>query len=291
MGAERKTMVMSEEEKEITAYHEAGHALVAAFLPDADPVHKITIIPRGRALGLTMQLPTEDKHTYKKRYVEAQIAILMGGRVAEELTQRDVTTGAGNDIERATDLARQMVCEWGMSELGPLSFGDNKEPVFLGRDFSQRPDYSDHTAVKIDEEVTRIVREGHQRATAILTEHRDLLERLARGLLERESVDGAYVYDLIEHKTGEDLRPNRKPTLLPRPAAAAGRVKPREEERAPAGGGIAPEPATARNRETEPDLERSTRAAGLSRSATADDADGNAERAEPGELHGSKSSR
>jgi cell division protease FtsH len=249
MGAERKTMVMSEEEKEVTAYHEAGHALVAAFLPEADPVHKITIIPRGRALGLTMQLPTEDKHTYKKRYVEAQIAILMGGRVAEELTQRDVTTGAGNDIERATDLARQMVCEWGMSELGPLSFGDKNEPVFLGRDLSQRPDYSDHTAVKIDEEVTRIVREGHQHATSILAEHRDLLERLARDLLDRESIDGGHVYELIEQKTGEDLRPKRRPTLVPRAPASPARDKPRDD-RATAGGGIAPEPVTARTRET-----------------------------------------
>ena len=266
MGAERKTLVMSEEEKEVTAYHEAGHALVAAFVPEADPVHKITIIPRGRALGLTMQLPTEDKHTYKKRYVEAQIAILMGGRVAEELTQRDVTTGAGNDIERATDLARQMVCEWGMSELGPLSFGDNKEPVFLGRDFSQRPDYSDHTAVKIDDEVTRIVREGHQRATSILTEHRDLLERIARDLLERESLDGGHVYDVIEQKTGHDLRPKRKPALIPRPAPTGQRDKSREDQRAPAGGGIAPEPVTARAKEA---TDRALRPAGLARSAAA----------------------
>ena len=165
MGVERKTMVLSDEEKEITAYHEAGHALVAAFTPEADPLHKVTIIPRGRALGLTMQLPTEDQHTYKKKYVEAQISILMGGRVAEELTQDDITTGAGNDIERATDLARQMVCEWGMSSLGPLSLGGNDEPVFLGRDFQNRAEYSEETAKRIDAEVERIVQGGYLRAT------------------------------------------------------------------------------------------------------------------------------
>src|SRR5688572_9921582 len=157
MGVERKTMMLTDDERRITAYHEAGHALVAVFTPGADPLHKVTIIPRGRALGLTMQLPTEDKYTYKKQYVEAQISILMGGRVAEEITQDDITTGAGNDIERATDMARRMVCEWGMSELGPLSFGSKEEPVFLGRDFSQRADYSQDTALRIDHEVSRIV--------------------------------------------------------------------------------------------------------------------------------------
>ncbi len=146
MGVERKTLMLTDEEKRVTAYHEAGHALVAAFTPGADPLHKVTIIPRGRALGLTMQLPTEDKYTYKKRYVEAQISILMGGRVAEELTQEDITTGAGNDIERATEMARRMVCEWGMSELGPLAYAGKDEPVFLGRDIAQRADYSEHTA-------------------------------------------------------------------------------------------------------------------------------------------------
>ncbi len=159
MGVERKTMMLTEDERGITAYHEAGHALVAAFTPGADPLHKVTIIPRGRALGLTMQLPTEDKYTYKKQYVEATIAILMGGRVAEELTQDDITTGAGNDIERATEMARRMVCEWGMSELGPLAYGTKDEPVFLGRDFAQRADYSQDTANRIDHEVTRIVQD------------------------------------------------------------------------------------------------------------------------------------
>ena len=209
MGVERKTMMLTDEEKTVTAYHEAGHALVAAFTPGADPLHKVTIIPRGRALGLTMQLPTEDKYTYKKEYVKAQIAILMGGRVAEELTMEDITTGAGNDIERSTDMARRMVREWGMSELGPLSYAGKDEPVFLGRDIAQRADYSEDTAIRIDREVERIVQAGYERAREILTEHGDLLEDLAQVLLEKESVEGKEVYELIEEKIGEDLTPER----------------------------------------------------------------------------------
>ncbi|HEY9421099.1 MAG TPA: ATP-dependent zinc metalloprotease FtsH [Thermoanaerobaculia bacterium] len=209
MGVERKTMMLTEEERRVTAYHEAGHALVAAFTPGSDPLHKVTIIPRGRALGLTMQLPTEDKYTYKKQYVEAQIAILMGGRVAEELTQDDITTGAGNDIERATEMAHRMVCEWGMSELGPLSFGSKEEPVFLGRDFSQRADYSQDTALRIDHEVSRIVQSGYERARAILTEFRAVLDRVARDLLERETLDGDEVYRTIREMTGREHAPTR----------------------------------------------------------------------------------
>ena len=207
MGVERKTMMLTDEEKQVTAYHEAGHALVAAFTPGADPLHKVTIIPRGRALGLTMQLPTEDKYTQKKHYVEAQIAILMGGRTAEELTQDDITTGAGNDIERATELARRMVCEWGMSDLGPLSFGSKDEPVFLGRDYAQRADYSEDTAIRIDREIERIVQNGYQRARNILSEHREVLEELSIRLLDRESMEGREVYDLIEDLTGKSLEP------------------------------------------------------------------------------------
>ncbi|MFL6235989.1 MAG: ATP-dependent zinc metalloprotease FtsH [Thermoanaerobaculia bacterium] len=204
MGVERKTMMLTDDEKQITAYHEAGHALVACFTPGADPLHKVTIIPRGRALGLTMQLPTEDKYTYKKMYVQAQISILMGGRVAEELTQDDITTGAGNDIERATEMAHRMVCEWGMSELGPLAYGSKEEPVFLGREFAQRADYSQDTAIRIDREVARIVQAGYESATAILTEHRDVLERIARDLLERETLDGEEVYNTIRQMTGHE---------------------------------------------------------------------------------------
>jgi len=209
MGVERKTLMLTDEEKRITAYHEAGHALVACFTAGADPLHKVTIIPRGRALGLTMQLPTEDKYTYKKHYVEAQIAILMGGRVAEQLTQEDITTGAGNDIERATEMARRMVCEWGMSELGPLSFGSKEEPLFLGRDFNQRSDYSDDTAIRIDREVAKIVQQGYESATGILTQHRAVLDRLSVELLEHESLDGEVVYELIRDMTGQDHAPTR----------------------------------------------------------------------------------
>ncbi len=209
MGVERKTMMLTDEEKAVTAYHEAGHAIVAALTPGADPVHKVTIIPRGRALGLTMQLPTEDKYTYKKQYVEAQIAILMGGRAAEELTQDEITTGAGNDIERATDMARRMVCEWGMSELGPLSYGGKDEPVFLGREIGHRTDYSEDTAVRIDREVNRIVQSAHERATRILTEHREVLDRIANGLLERESLDGDEVYRILREMTGHGPAPTR----------------------------------------------------------------------------------
>jgi cell division protease FtsH len=209
MGVERKTMMLTDEERAITAYHEAGHAIVAALTPGADPLHKVTIIPRGRALGLTMQLPTEDKYTYKKQYVEAQIAILMGGRVAEELTQDDVTTGAGNDIERATDMARRMVCEWGMSELGPLAYGSKEEPVFLGRELGHRTEYSEDTALRIDREVNRIVQSAHERATRILTETRPVLDRIANGLLERESLDGEEVYRILREMTGHGPAPTR----------------------------------------------------------------------------------
>ncbi len=207
MGVERKTLMLTDEEKQVTAYHEAGHALVAAFIPGADPVHKVTIIPRGRALGLTMQLPTEDKHNYRRSYVEAQIAILMGGRVAEELTQDDITTGAGNDIERATEMARRMVREWGMSNLGPLALGGADEPVFLGRDYAQRSDYSEDTAIRIDREVERIVTSGYERARQILSLHRDVLEALALDLLDQESIEGKRVYGMIQKLTGEDLTP------------------------------------------------------------------------------------
>ena len=211
MGVERKTLMLTDEEKRVTAFHEAGHALVAAFIPGTDPLHKVTIIPRGRALGVTMQLPTEDKHSYKKSYVDNQIAILMGGRVAEELTQDDITTGAGNDIVRATDMARRMVCEWGMSKLGPLSFGKNDEPVFLGRDFAQKADYSEDTAIRIDREVERIVTEATERARAILTKNRAVLDRMAQELLELETIDGQQVYTMIEEMTGLDLGPRKPP--------------------------------------------------------------------------------
>jgi cell division protease FtsH len=202
MGAERKSMLLSDEEKRITAYHEGGHALVAAVREHADPLHKVTIIPRGMALGLTMQLPIDDKHTYRREYLETRLAILMGGRVAEELFLNSMTTGAGNDIERASDLARKMVCEFGMSSLGPITFGKKEEQIFLGREISQHRDFSEETARAIDAEVRRFVDEGYQSATSILQSHRDALERIAQALLEREVLDANEVRMLIE---GKDL--------------------------------------------------------------------------------------
>jgi cell division protease FtsH len=193
MGVERKSLIISDEEKKNTAYHEAGHALVAALTPNADPVHKVTIIPRGMALGVTMQLPTDDKHSYNKDYLEAQLAILMGGRIAEEIFMHHITTGAGNDIERATEMARKMVCEWGMSELGPLSFGKREEQIFLGREIAQHRDYSEATAIRIDEQVKKLVEDGYNRSRRIIEERADALERIALALLDREVLDGSEV--------------------------------------------------------------------------------------------------
>jgi cell division protease FtsH len=229
--------MLTEEEKRVTAYHEAGHALVAAFLPNSDPLHKVTIIPRGRALGVTMQLPLEDKYTYRKRYVETQIAVLMGGRAAEELTQEDITTGAGNDIERATEMARRMVCEWGMSDLGPLAYGSKDEPVFLGRDFAQRADYSEETAQRIDSEVQRIVERAHVAAREILEQQRPVLERLARELLEVESLEGRQVYDIIREMTGRDVgRAAEEREAAPAGPAAPTPAAPEPEPTPPRGG-------------------------------------------------------
>src|SRR5207249_2975861 len=189
MGVERKSLILSEEEKKVTAYHEAGHALVASKLPHSDPLHKVTIIPRGMALGVTMQLPIDDKHNYTKEYLETEIAIMMGGRIAEEMFLNQMSTGAGNDIERATELARKMVCEFGMSDLGPLTFGKKEEQIFLGREIAQHRDYSEATAIKIDDEVRRLIGQGYNTAKGILGEHRDTLVRIAAALLEREVLD------------------------------------------------------------------------------------------------------
>jgi cell division protease FtsH len=201
MGVERRSLVITDDEKRNTAFHEAGHALVAAVIPEADPLHKVTIIPRGMALGLTQQLPLDDKHSYSKVYLEAQLAILMGGRIAEEIFMKQVTTGAGNDIERATDMARKMVCEWGMSDLGPLSFGKREEQIFLGREIAQHRDFSEATAIRIDEQVKKLVENGYNRARQIIEQRADALERIALALLEREVLDGSEVNLLIEGKT------------------------------------------------------------------------------------------
>ncbi len=189
MGAERRSMIITEKEKEITAYHEAGHALVALILPGTDPVHKITIIPRGQALGLTQQLPTSDKYTHARSYLLNNLRIFLGGRAAEEIIFHEITTGAGNDIERASELARKMVCEWGMSDkLGPLTFGKKEEQIFLGREISQHRDYSEDTAIKIDNEVMNMMQAAHEDVTALLTENRPTLEILAKELLDRETL-------------------------------------------------------------------------------------------------------
>jgi cell division protease FtsH len=204
MGAERKSLILSDEEKRTTAYHEAGHALIAKLIPGTDPVHKVTIIPRGRALGVTMQLPTDDRHGYSKVYLYNQLAILMGGRVAEELVLNDMTTGAGNDLERATDLARKMVCEWGMSEkMGPLTFGKQNEQVFLGREMGSQRDFSDQIAMEIDQEVKRLVTENYERAKRLLTENMASLKRLAEALLEKEVLDGSDIDHILMQSTSQ----------------------------------------------------------------------------------------
>jgi len=214
MGAERKSMVISEKEKRITAYHEAGHALVAKMLPGTDPIHKITIIPRGRALGLTQQLPMDEKHTYPRRYLLNSIAILLGGRAAEELVLDDFTTGAGNDIERATDLARHMVCDWGMSPMGPMSFGKKEEQIFLGRELAMHKDYSEETARKIDAEIARIVSEGYATAKKALSENLQTLHTLADELIKREVLNAE---DLDAIISGRGL-PEQEPAAVPEPA-------------------------------------------------------------------------
>jgi cell division protease FtsH len=204
MGAERKSMLLTDEEKRVTAYHEAGHALVACIRDHADPLHKVTIIPRGMALGVTMQLPEDDKHTVTKDYLETQLAILMGGRIAEEIFLKQMTTGAGNDIERATEMSRKMVCEYGMSRLGPLTFGKKEEQIFLGREIAQHRDFSEETARQIDAEVKSLVDEAYRSAYGILDSRQDVMHRMAAALLERETLDGAEIRMIIE---GKELPP------------------------------------------------------------------------------------
>ncbi len=240
MGAERKSMIITDEEKKITAFHEAGHALLAALVPHADPLHKVTIIPRGLALGLTQQLPTEERHSWSKEQLEARIAVSMGGRLAEEITFEQITTGAQNDLEQATEMARKMVCEWGMSEtLGPLTYGKKEEAIFLGKEFNRHQDYSENTALKIDAEVKRIVTEQYERAQRILTEKRPVLIRVAEALLEHEVLDAQQLRQLM---AGEPLEV--KPRAAPEAAApaAAREAKVDEGERA---GGILPPPMAA----------------------------------------------
>ncbi len=217
MGTERRSMLISEEERNNTAYHEAGHTLVAKMLPGADPIHKVTIIPRGMALGLTQQVPEEDKYSYSKEYTENRISVLMGGRIAEEIALNTQTTGAGNDFQHATDLARKMVCEWGMSNvLGPISYANKDEEIFLGREFSRAPHYSPTTSNQIDEEIKLIINKNYERARKILKDNYPKLERLALALLERETLSGDEVDIIIEG--GElppiDISHNKKEELF-----------------------------------------------------------------------------
>jgi cell division protease FtsH len=225
-------MIISDDEKRVTAIHEAGHALLTVLLPHADPIHKVTIIPRGMALGLTQQLPADEKHNYSRDYLNTQIAILLGGRIAEELTMDSMTTGAGNDLERATELARRMVCEWGMStEMGPLTFGKKEEQIFLGREIAQHQDYSEDTALKIDHEVKRFVTSNYDRSHTLLSENKDTLVKMADELLAREVLDGDQVRRIVAGLPLEDLQP-----AAPRAAASSideDEARPRQKERAP----------------------------------------------------------
>jgi cell division protease FtsH len=221
MGTERRSMIISDEEKKVTAIHEAGHALLTVVLPNADPIHKVTIIPRGMALGVTQQLPLDDRHNYSRAYLEDQIAILLGGRIAEEITNGQLTTGAGNDIERATELARRMVCEWGMSNaMGPLTFGKKEEQIFLGREIAQRQDYSEDTAIRIDQEVKHFVLDNYARARKLLEERREVLDKMADELLVREVLDGDQVNRIAAGLPIDETPATASPTQPPTTPAA-----------------------------------------------------------------------
>lgn len=242
MGVERKSLIISDKEKRMTAFHEAGHAVVAALMEHADPVHKVTIIPRGMALGLTMQLPLDDKLSHDKKDLEARLAILMGGRIAEELFLDQMTTGAGNDIERATEMAHKMVCEWGMSELGPLSFGKKDEQIFLGREIAQHRDYSEETAIKIDQQVRKLVEEGYNTAKRIIEERSEAMPRIVEALLEREVLDGSQITDLINGKPLAKL-PNTPKTPSANPPEGGIVIGPHPNPVPGLLGGESPQPA------------------------------------------------
>jgi cell division protease FtsH len=207
MGMERKTMIITDDEKKSTAYHESGHVLVSRLLPDTDPVHKVTIIPRGRALGVTSYLPIDEKHNYSRSYLRSMLAQLLGGRAAEKIVLNQFTTGAGNDIERATDIARKMVCEWGMSEiLGPVTFGKKEEEIFLGREIAQHRDYSESTAQEIDREVRTIITEAQKTAEKLLEDNINMLHNLAQALLDFEILDGEQIEKVMK---GQKLVPKK----------------------------------------------------------------------------------
>jgi cell division protease FtsH len=231
MGSERRSMIISDDEKRVTAIHEAGHALLTVLLPHADPIHKVTIIPRGMALGLTQQLPADEKHNYSRDYLNDQIAILLGGRIAEQITMDSLTTGAGNDLERATEMARRMVCEWGMSDaMGPLTFGKKEEQIFLGREIAQHQDYSEDTALKIDQEVKRFVTASYDRSHKLLTENKATLVKMADELLAREVLDAEQVKRIVAGLPLEDPQPAARAAVTPPEEDEA---RPRQKERSP----------------------------------------------------------
>ena len=241
MGAERRSMIISDNEKRVTALHEAGHALLTVLLPQADPIHKVTIIPRGMALGLTQQLPIDEKHNYSREYLQDQIAILLGGRIAEEITIGSITTGAGNDLERATELARRMVCEWGMSDaLGPLTFGKKEEQIFLGREIAQHQDYSEDTALRIDQEVKKLVTDNYNRAQTVLLEHKQKLIDLSDALLIRETLDAEQVRRIAAGVALDEFVPAAGPTPAPPREAKVAKEKDRPAIVPP----ISPRPVT-----------------------------------------------
>lgn len=246
MGVERRSMVISEKEKKTTAYHEAGHALVAVLLPGTDPIHKVTIIPRGQALGVTMQLPMDEQHTYQRNYLINSLAILMGGRCAEEICLGEMTTGAGNDIERATEMARKMVCEWGMSEkMGPLTYGTKEEQVFLGKDFSSQKNFSDQTAKLIDQEVKTLVMGGYTRATELLTQNRDKLEEMAQALLEHETLNAKEIQNILNGKDISDNEDSGPTQNLKKDETPTEKIKPKSDSEEGLLGGGMPDPSPA----------------------------------------------
>jgi len=222
MGVERKSMIISEEEKRSTAFHEAGHALIAALIPQADPIHKVTIIPRGMALGLPQQLPLDDRYTYSKEYLEAQLSVLLAGRVAEIMFLNQTTTGASNDFEKGTEIARRMVCQWGMSDLGPLTFGERDDLIFLGRELTAHKNFSERTAERIDEEVKKLIQRHYERTAKRLEEHRTQLETVAKLLLEKEILSSDEIAAVLKPAADEPAAPAAPaaPAVDPQPAQA-----------------------------------------------------------------------
>ncbi len=233
MGVERKSMIISEDEKKSTAYHEAGHALTAQLVPQADPIHKVTIIPRGLALGITQQLPLDDRYTYNKDYLEAQLSVLLSGRVAETLLLDQTTTGAANDFEKATEIARKMVCQWGMSDLGPLTFGERDDLIFLGRDLAMNKNFSERTAELIDEEVKKIINKCYNRSKDLLERHRDKLVEIAQALLEKEVLDVDEIERIVGVKKESRAKEEAKDTK-PAPPGTPAEGKNEESGEAPA---------------------------------------------------------